>query len=189
MTGPRPDAPEGQLSLPGMPGTARRSPMARTATISDCGLYRYELTRAWGPGPRPVFVMLNPSTADSDVDDPTVRRCTGFARSWGFHGVVIVNLYAYRATDPRALRRVDDPVGPGNDAYIAKWAREAAQEHVPVVAAWGVNADTGRVAHVLTLPGMNRVAALGVTKDGYPRHPLYVPAAAVLNPWKAPAGG
>ena len=76
-------------------GTATR----KSATLSECGLYRYDLWRTWATGPHVTFVMCNPSTADAEIDDPTIRRCIGFAQEWGFAGLVVVNLYAYRATE------------------------------------------------------------------------------------------
>lgn len=84
----------------------------RAAVLSPCGRYRYELTRRWAPGPLVGWVMLNPSRADAHTDDPTVRRCVGFAHRWGYGGLIIRNLYALRATDPAALADHLDPVGP-----------------------------------------------------------------------------
>jgi hypothetical protein len=83
----------------------------RGATLSDCGRYRYRLWRRWADGPTVLFVMLNPSTADADVDDPTIRRCIGFARSWGAGALEVVNLYAWRATQPAELKAAVGPVG------------------------------------------------------------------------------
>jgi len=91
------------------PRTVER--VVRSAVLSDCGTYRYSLTRRWSPGPLLGWVMLNPSRADALVDDPTIRRCVGFARRWGFAGIVVRNLYALRATDPRELSRHPAPVG------------------------------------------------------------------------------
>ena len=93
--------------------------MLRSAAFSPCRRYRYCLSRVWNPKlPSVMFVGLNPSTADEQEDDPTVRRCIGFARNWNFGGLILVNLFAYRSTDPADLLRVDDPVGPGNDKHI-----------------------------------------------------------------------
>ena len=155
--------------------------IARTADMSPDGVYRYLLGRRWTDGPRATFVMLNPSTADAWGDDPTVRRCIGFARSWGMGAVQVVNLYAFRSTDPAALWRTPDPVGPDNDAVLVACA--LAWTAAPLVAAWGAHAKPGRVRDVLALPGMDRLQALGVTKNGSPRHPLYLPATAALRPW------
>jgi hypothetical protein len=139
------------------------------------------LGRVWGENPAHLvrWIMLNPSTADSLVDDPTIRRCMGFAKAWGYDGLVVHNLYALRATDPKALRTHPDPVGPGNDGYMTAL-------DIPTVCAWGAHADSGRpgrAAEVLTLLRKSGVApmCLGRTKAGHPRHPLYLPASATLE--------
>src|SRR5262249_6763346 len=103
------------------------------ATFSPCRRYRYALQRRWADGPAVCWVMLNPSSADEHRDDPTIRRCVGFSQSWGYAGLVAVNLFASRTPDPAALWSVADPVGPGNDAAI----RGAAAGASLVVAAWG----------------------------------------------------
>ena len=156
-----------------------------TAQISPCGQYRYTLTR--GPlTPYPdrgtaLFCMLNPSTADAALDDPTIRRCRGFADRWGCNGISVVNLYALRSTDPKALWRHDDPVGPMNDYLL----REAARACGGVVCAWGANARPDRVA--AAVEAFRSVGAklhcLGTTKDGHPRHPLYVRGDQTLLDW------
>ncbi|AYD87330.1 hypothetical protein SEA_VALENTINIPUFF_28 [Microbacterium phage ValentiniPuff] len=146
------------------------------AVLSDDGRYRYLLTRQWAPptAPQLTFVMLNPSTADASADDPTIRRCMAFARREGYGGIVVVNLFAYRATDPRRLLDVDDPIGP-NNREILQSAIGLARHRV--VAAWGVDGGTfGReqaifVEHIAT---RHPLQELGRTKDGHPRHPLYV---------------
>lgn len=158
---------------------------ASGAVLSDDGRYRYELTRTWGAEPQATFVMLNPSTADADVDDPTIRRCIGFAKSWGCGGLVVVNLYALRATDPADLWRADDPVGPDNDAHLALALYLAARSSGPVVAAWGAHARPDRVelfADVAASLGVP-LLALKVTKAGAPGHPLYLRADAEPLPW------
>jgi hypothetical protein len=138
------------------------------ATFSRDRRYRYRLWRRWDDT-RPVvaFVMLNPSTADARREDPTIRRCIGFARAWGFGGVEVVNLFAFRATDPRSLRRVRDPVGPLNARYV----RAATRRSALVVAAWGAHGVPDR-AGMPRLPRGGR--CLGFTRGGQPRHPLYV---------------
>lgn len=149
--------------------------LERQATISECGLYRYSLTRRWGPRPEFVaFVMLNPSTADAEVDDPTIRRCIGFARAWDFDALEVVNLFALRSPNPQDLCDSSeagiDPIGPDNDRAIIDVCGRAQM----VVAAWG--------AHEFATPRAKRVHlgaavhCLGRTKAGHPRHPLYVPA-------------
>lgn len=158
----------------------------RTASISEDGLYRYSLTRIWDAcalAANATFIMLNPSTADALVDDPTIRRCVGFAKAWGCGGLHVVNLYALRSTDPRGLWAAPDPVGPDNDAYLTNCAHRARHYGSPLVAAWGMNARPDRVAQVLELPGMGAVHALGTTKSGAPRHPLYLRSDSILSPW------
>lgn len=147
-------------------------PSRSTARTSPCGRYRYSLTRQWGADParRAVWIMLNPSTADATVDDPTVRRCLGFSRAWGCDSLEVVNLFALRATDPRELRTAVDPVGPENDGAL----RDAVDRGDLVVAAWGAHGVLhGRAAAVRAVFGPE-VRCLGVTKAGMPRHPLYV---------------
>ncbi len=150
------------------------------ATFSECGRYRYTLTRTWGdPAPAVLFVMLNPSTADADVDDPTIRRCIGFARRWGYDTLHVGNLFAYRATDPRLLGKIDAPVGPDND----DWLEQLAAQSRIVVCAWGADPAAERrgteVAEQLRRL-RSPLWALGLTKDGHPRHPLYVKGDATL---------
>lgn len=145
------------------------------AVLSPCGLYRYSLSRDWGNGPKLAFVMLNPSTADAEVDDPTIRRCMGFARDGGYGGIDVGNLFAWRATDPAELKKAADPVGIDNDATLESIFRNSAV----VVCGWGARGSLqGRDRHVLRLI---RVAekvphCLRLTKAGHPAHPLYLPA-------------
>lgn len=162
------------------------SEMQRAAKISDDGLFRYALLRRWSRDESAfaTFIMLNPSTADADIDDPTIRRCIGFAKAWGMGALHVVNLYALRSTDPKGLWRVDDPVGPENDRYLTRHALAACTGGLPLVAAWGANAKPERVEHVASLPGMVALQALGTTKDGAPRHPLYLRADSVLREWR-----
>lgn len=153
----------------------------RTAVISECGQYRYLLTRAWDETlPNATFVMLNPSTADATVDDPTIRRCVGFARTWGCGSLAVVNLYAYRATDPNELDAAPDPVGPDNDSYLTAAACVSGSL---LIGAWGAHARSERITQVLALPGMHRLTALAVTRGGQPRHPLYLRADLTPEPW------
>jgi hypothetical protein len=171
---PDPFVVEREDSLLGDGGAAWFSPDRR---------YRYLLTRRWGdPRPWMTFIMLNPSTADAFADDPTIRRCVSFARREGCGGLSVLNLFAWRATDPRALRDCGDPVGPGNDHFIAGNAQDSL-----VVAAWGAHAaaaERGRQVGGLLAESGVRLKCLGVTGDGSPRHPLYVRADAPLLPWE-----
>lgn len=157
--------------------------LATDACVSACGLYRYWLTRVWDEAlPQVCWVMLNPSTADATEDDPTVRRCLGFARSWGCGGIAVVNLFAFRATDPRALRRAKAPVGPENDRHIAEQA-----EGRRVVAAWGTGGNyLGRDREVLTLLRVlgRPVECLRLSAGGHPCHPLYLPASLRPVAWE-----
>ncbi len=145
------------------------------AVLSDDRLYRYVLRREWSDGGgrgRCAFVMLNPSTADETTDDPTIRRCIGFARYWGYDRLVVFNLFAWRATDSAELRKVADPVGPDNDRLIALLAMDANR----VVVAWGNHgAFLGRskeVVRMLRTLGVP-LKCLGLNETGQPRHPLF----------------
>lgn len=143
-----------------------------SAEFSDCRRYRYALRRVFADGPAVLFVGLNPSTADESVDDPTIRRCLGFARRWGYGTLLMGNLYGWRSTDPLALANVDDPVGPENDYWLERLARNANR----VVAAWGADPGPVRMRPVQALVVIGHCVALGLTKDGSPRHPLYMRA-------------
>lgn len=164
-----------------MTDTLARGQVVRTAVLSACGTYRYELRRQWGPAPLCAWVLLNPSTADAEVDDPTIRRCVGFARSWGAGGIVVVNLFALRSRDPAQLGRHADPVGPLNES---SWQQAAAAAPV-VVCAWGAHPMAKAAAPALLVALQARgadVRCLGTTKSDAPRHPLYVRADAPLRP-------
>lgn len=149
----------------------------RDAVLSPCGIYRYRLDRRVGDDPRACnFLMLNPSTADATQDDPTIRRCIAFAKGWGYGRLVVTNLFAYRATDPREMMTTRTPVvGPENNQHII----EAATAAAVTVCAWGAHGSTyGRDRAVLRLLGNAGIEpmALRVTKGGAPAHPLYLPA-------------
>jgi hypothetical protein len=152
-----------------------------TADFSPCRTYRYSLTRRWGEGPAMLVVGLNPSTADETLDDQTIRKCVGYARREGLAALTMTNLFAYRATNPDVMKVAADPIGPANDATLERLAGDPA--HQLVVAAWGVHgAHMGRAADVLARGLLGpRIHALRVTKDGYPWHPLYLPASAPLR--------
>lgn len=151
--------------------------LERDAVISDCGKYRYLLRRSWDHDRmRALFVMLNPSTADAMVDDPTIRSCARLCRSWGYGSFEVINLFAWRATDPKELERLEgtvDLVGPQN----ADIAEAAINRCDTPICAWGAHpiAD-GEARTMIGLIGSMRPAAfcLGKTKAGYPRHPLYI---------------
>ena len=153
-------------------------PTEADALISECGRYRYSLARRWGPGATCTFVMLNPSTADASIDDPTIRRCIGFARREGCGALSVVNVFAFRATKPADMMAADDPVGPLNDAVIGEALRVADAQGWPIIAAWGANemAETRGRKMAATVV----MQCLGKTKAGAPRHPLYVKGDAPL---------
>lgn len=145
--------------------------LARAAEFSECGRYRYALGRTWDATlPSVGFVMLNPSTADADRDDPTIRTCMLFARFWGYGGIVVRNLFALRTPHPRVLRQADEPVGRFNDQYLKRCGEQA-----KTIAAWGTNGGyLGRDVEVRKLLRFYGVLLyhLGLTKDGHPKHPL-----------------
>ena len=127
--------------------------------------------------------MLNPSTADAANDDPTIRRCIGFARQWGCGHLIVLNLFAYRATDPATLKGAVDPVGPENEKWFGQVLNRR-ERGGPVVYGWGVHGEYMGQDRVVRgwLEALGvRPLALGMTKDGHPRHPLYVPYSAELE--------
>lgn len=182
----------GQSSPLVTPEQALLSVLGDRAVFSPCGTYRYLLTRELG-GPRTVlFVMLNPSTADASADDPTLRRCIGFARAWGFGRVEVVNLFAYRATKPAdmlaRLKAGEDVVGPENDQHIVHAVERAER----VVLGWGANAARPQlraratyVAEILVRGSYETEPplCLRVTKEGCPEHPLMIPGAVTPVPY------
>jgi hypothetical protein len=159
-----------------------------TATFSATDqTYRYALSRDWDDRPPIVFIMLNPSAADAFADDPTIRRCIRFARQWQAGGLLVLNLFGLRATDPRALRQHPDPVGPDNDQVIREELRGCLGV---VVCAWGVHGTLhGRDRQMLALlDGLGVTPlCLGTTKAGQPRHPLYVASSTPSVEYQTPA--
>jgi hypothetical protein len=153
------------------------------AVYSDCEAYRYELTRVWdAAGRKALFVMLNPSTATEVQNDPTVERCERRARALNFGGFRVCNIFALRQTDPKLMRAHPEPVGPANDAAILDgcgWADT-------IVCAWGTHGehlDRGRQVEALMRGTGARLFTLGRTRQGHPRHPLYIGYAARPEPW------
>lgn len=148
------------------------------ATFSPCRGYRYRLWRRWADGGAMCFVMLNPSTADAEEDDATIRKCIGFARRLEYAAIEVVNLYGWRATDPTELNDCKDPVGPHNDPTIAATAASVRTQGGIVVCAWGGIGprSASRVSRVLDLLGAP-VHALRLNVDGTPAHPLMLPYA------------
>jgi len=150
------------------------------AVISEDGLYRYFLSRRWHDSGKCIaFIGLNPSTADAIKDDPTIRRCIGFAKAWGGNTLLMVNLFGLRSTSPLALRSTADPIGPENDAWLDKVVSSADV----VVAAWGNHGCLlGRSDDVRRRFG-GRLQVLAMTKAGMPKHPLYISASQGLVPF------
>lgn len=157
----------------------------RAAWLSDDveQAYRYMLSRTWGEGRRFVnFVMLNPSTADAEVDDPTIVRCMRRAAGWGFDGLTVTNLFAFRSTDPAGLKKTTDPIGPLNDDVLIAVARDAAC----VVCGWGAHGglhDRARAVRKLLESADIPLHHLGLTKGGHPGHPLFLPYGVELTSW------
>lgn len=145
------------------------------AKLSDCGRFRYRLWRIWDKS-KPVltWVMLNPSTADALLDDPTILKCVGFGMKWGYGAIEVVNLYAYRATSPADLKAADWPIGPDNDNDNDKHLKWSVIFGQRVLAAWGTHAQEARVdAFLDKWPGLE-LGCLGMNRGGSPKHPLYV---------------
>lgn len=158
---------------------------ASVAVYSDCEAYRYSLTRVWDEaGERGLFVMLNPSTATEVQNDPTVERCERRSRALGYGAFRVLNIFAFRATDPRDMRRAEDPVGPDNDAALLQgldWADR-------VICAWGTHGEhRGRGPEVAALlKGTGReLLHLGLSKAGHPKHPLYIGYKVQPQVWEA----
>jgi hypothetical protein len=155
----------------------RRNQQAGTASVavySDCEKYRYSLTRVWdNDGKRALFIMLNPSTATELQNDPTVERCERRARALGFGAFRVTNIFAWRDTDPRKMRAATNPIGPENDAIILEscaWADT-------VICAWGTHGthlDRGTYVEGLLRDNVCHLSHLGLTKQGHPKHPLYI---------------
>lgn len=173
-----------------------RVQIARTAALSPCGRYRHTLTRTWDARLPPlVWAMLNPSDADGERDDPTIRRVMAFSARLGFGGSVIVNLSDFRTPHPSALPRGRTAISPHNDAAIRRAFALARRGPRFAIAAWGNPPRrpwcAARIAHILHLAHASGIAlhALGTTRHGHPKHPLargphHIPAATVPSPWR-----
>ena len=146
--------------------------MQSEATVSDCGRYRYNLIRVWDAQlPRVCWIMLNPSTADAATDDPTIRKCIGFARRWGFGSIEVINVYPFRCTNPKDLPDGEEIEGNGILQY-GSW-RRALGRCQKGIAAWGAH-DVGPRDEV-AIDMFRDLDCLGTTQDGSPKHPLYPP--------------
>ena len=141
----------------------------KNATFSDCRKYRYALSRTWNGKKKTIlFIGLNPSTADEKIDDPTIRRCINYAQNWGYGSLLMVNLFAYRATIPSELKNVKNPIGNDNDLHIIELSKKVDLS----VAAWGnegslLNRDK-EIKKILP-----NLMCLKINKSGQPAHPLY----------------
>lgn len=155
----------------------------KAALISPCSKYRYSLSRIWDEALPPLLCIgLNPSTADAELDDPTIRREVAFSRSNGFGGLLKGNLFAFRSTDPAGMMAAEDPVGPDNDLALIGMMTQA----TCILAAWGTRGSfKGRDKAVSELLKGRKLMCLGRTKEGHPRHPLYVKADVVFQEWGA----
>ena len=154
------------------------------AVYSPCETYRYALTRRWAEGPGVLWIMLNPSTADERKNDPTIERCDRRSRAMGAGAYRIVNLFAYRATDPAALKRAEAPEGPRNARAVLGGCRWADR----IICGWGVHGAHRGAGDRWTARLIKQgfaLQTLGQTKDGHPRHPLYVSYAVSAAPWTA----
>ncbi len=161
--------------------------MLKGAWLSDDKLYRYSLSRRWGQETAPLyFIMLNPSVADAEKDDNTIRRCVGYAKREGRDAIVVGNLFAFRSTAPKNLLTAVDPVGPENMNWIDALARAAERERAPIVCAWGAHGGYERqdivAMRCMKMAGANTVC-FGTTRQGFPKHPLYLSNAEPLIPY------
>lgn len=149
------------------------------AIFSPCRVYRYDLWRRWHTGCGEVaFIGLNPSTADETQNDPTIRRCIGFAKAWGFSGLHMLNLFAFRATNPKVMKAAAEPIGPENDEHIKGITKEC----LAVIAAWGTHGVyCGRGDQIRKL--LPELHYLRLTKGGFPEHPLYLPKDLRFKKW------
>jgi hypothetical protein len=165
--------------------THQKGDAASVAVYSTCARYRYALSRVWDDaGPRVLFIMLNPSKATEMQNDPTVERCERRARVLGFGGFRVMNIFAWRETDPRLLRVASEPVGAENDRLLLEalaWADK-------IIAGWGVHGDHlnrgPEVEALLRGEGVD-LHCLGLSKAGHPRHPLYIAYATEPQLWPA----
>jgi hypothetical protein len=163
-----------------MPTVQEKIQVQARASISKDGLYRPLLSRQWSERLLLPFVMCSPSTADALKDDPTIRRCAGFARREGFGGILVLNLFDFRAAKIEDLVKAEKRCSEGNDKVLEHVVTESIKSNLPIVCAWGsiikkVDHMRGKWFRDMALIRSARLVCLGKTKDGYPRHPLYVP--------------
>ena len=141
--------------------------MNKTALLSEDNIYRYQLSRIWDEEkPKILFIMLNPSTADEFVEDPTIRRVVNYAKDWGYGGVYVGNLYAFRSTDPKGLKCIADPIGPENINHIQTLISLVDK----VIYAWGnEQKEPDWLKKIVETP-----YCIEISKKGIPKHPLYL---------------
>lgn len=147
--------------------------MEKGANFSACRKYRYVLWRTWTQGDgHVIFIGLNPSTADENKDDPTIRRCIGFAKDWGYGGINMLNIFAFRATDPKELMKADSPIGLENNHYLRMYCDPIGM-NIACWGTWGNYLEQGK--QVRDMLGDDCLHCFGLTKNGQPKHPLYLP--------------
>lgn len=158
--------------------------MKKSAIISDCGKYRYTLSRIWDDSKKKVmFIMLNPSIADAEKDDATIRRCIGFAKFWGYGGIEVCNLIPYRSTNPKELLEAENPLG--NQSENFKYLSELSKECEKIIFAWGNRNivkhffknspfDVPNIDDSELLNFFEKIHYIELSKDGIPKHPLYL---------------
>ena len=154
--------------------------MISGAQFSDDRVYRYALWRTWDETKgHAMFIGLNPSTADETKDDQTIRKCMAFARRWDYGGIYMLNIFAFRATDPQVMKAAADPIGPGNDDIIRRYLACAGT----AIACWGVHGQHRNRSQRVRAWLRGRLHHLGLTKDGHPKHPLYLPLSTPAEVW------
>ena len=162
------------------------NPPKGAATFDVSCRYRYQLTRTWashGQSPSQVtFIMLNPSTANEEQDDPTIRACSQFTQRWGYNQLNVVNLFAYRTPQPLDLKKVTNPVGPDNDHYLLA-AAESADKVILAWGNWGNLLNRDQTVISLLQQHQQKLYCLMRNHSGHPRHPLYIKRTTRLKPW------
>ena len=148
--------------------------MKNDAVFSKCKKYRYALWRTWdSTRPYAMFIGLNPTAADAVSNNPTINRCIGFAKSWGYGGLCLTNLFAYLSAQPTGLRAAKDPIGPDNDQWLERLAKDAGI----IIAAWGNDGCLLKRSHAVAT-SISNLHCLKINKSGEPAHPLYQPGSA-----------
>jgi hypothetical protein len=160
---------------------AETTEISKYAMLSPCLQYRFALSRAWKPNARVIgFILLNPSTADDKIDDPTVKKLIDFAKYNGFGGFLLANIFSLRSPDPKSLRAHRDPIGPSNDYWIQQVIRWSEQ----VICGWGNHGtyrQRGKEVKLL-IPRAKRFV-FGFNNGGQPTHPLYLSPTKRFLPW------